>query len=48
MSDYLKAKELGLTNIYRWEEGVDHHLLSKQLMEFLIEHDFYDYDNHFC
>lgn len=47
-SGYRLAKKLGLTDINRWEEGYDHHPKSIQLMRFLIEHDFNDYDDHFC
>lgn len=37
--DYEKAKELKLTQVDRWEEGRDHHPMSRRVMEFL-----YDYD----
>jgi hypothetical protein len=43
MSDYRKAKELGLTQKDRWSEGIEHHPMSKRLMSFLSEHD----DDHF-
>lgn len=43
MNNYEKAKELGLTNINRWEEGLPHHPKSKELMEFMAEHDDKDY-----
>jgi hypothetical protein len=46
--EYEKAKELGLTNLERWEEGVDHHPKSKELMSFIAEHDFNDYNDYFC
>ena len=48
MSDYEKAKRLGLTDLNRWEEGIDHHPMSERLMAFLAEHDFNDYEDHFC
>jgi hypothetical protein len=48
MTDYDKAKELGLTNKDRWGEGIDHHHMSLRLMAFLAEHDFSDYGDHFC
>lgn len=47
-TDYDLAKELGITDLNRWEEGIDHHPMSVRLMEFLVEHDFYDYNDHFC
>jgi predicted GIY-YIG superfamily endonuclease len=46
--DYEKATELGLTNLKRWEEGIDHHPMSERLMRFLEKHDFNDYGDHFC
>jgi len=46
--DYEKAKLLGLTEIDRWEEGVAHHPMSMRLMKFLEEHDYNDYNDHFC
>jgi len=48
LTDYEKAKELGLTNIDRWGEGVEHHPKSIRLIAFLIEHDFEDYCDYFC
>lgn len=48
MSDYSKAKELGLTSKNRWEDGINHHLMSKRLVRFLADHDFYDYGDRFC
>ena len=48
MTDYEKAKSLGLTDLNRWEDGIEHHLMSQRMMEFLIEHDYNDYDDHFC
>ena len=47
-TDYEKAKELGLTDINRWEKGIEHHPMSQRIMDFLEDHDFYDYDDHFC
>ena len=46
--DYNKAKELGLTNLKRWEEGMEHHPMSVRIVEFLMIHDFKDYDDYFC
>ena len=46
--DYAKAKELGLTNLNRWEDGMDHHPNSFRLMSFLEQHDLKDYDDFFC
>jgi len=48
MNDYEESKCLGLTDINRWEDGIDHHPMSIRLMEFLKQHDFEDYDDHFC
>lgn len=48
MNDYNKAEELGLTNLKRWEDGIDHHPMSERIVRFLVEHDFNDYDDHFC
>lgn len=48
MSDYEKASEAGLTRISRWVEGKPHHPMSERLVRFLVEHDFYDYGDHFC
>jgi len=47
-SDYDKAKELGLTDLHRWEDGIAHHPLSERLMAFLEQHDYEDYDDVFC
>lgn len=46
--DYLQAKELGLTDKDRWEDGIDHHPMSERLMRFIADHDFADYDDFFC
>ena len=48
LSDYEKAKEMGLTDLNRWEDGIEHHPMSQRLMRFIKEHDFNDYDDHFC
>jgi hypothetical protein len=45
--DYLRARNLGLTNKNRWEEGIEHHPMSERIVRFLVEHDFNDYNNHF-
>lgn len=47
-SDYIKAKEFGLTNKDRWAEGIEHHPMSKRLMDFIADHDFNDYNDYFC
>lgn len=46
-ADYAKAKELGLTDLNRWEDGMGHHPNSQRLMEFLERHDFKDYGDYF-
>jgi hypothetical protein len=46
--DYLKAVNLGLTQKDRWSEGIDHHPMSERLVEFLLKHDFIDYNDYFC
>lgn len=48
MNDYEKAKQLGITNLNRWEDGINHHPMSIRIMLFLSEHDFNDYDDFFC
>ena len=48
MTNYQKAVELGLTNKNRWELGIKHHPKSLELIEFLIDHDLFDYDDYFC
>jgi len=45
--DYEKAKELGLTSKDRWEEGLDHHPKSVQVLDFLREHYAKDYQDSF-
>ena len=47
-ADYDRAKVTGLTNIDRWEKGVNHHPMSERLVRFLAEHDFHDYNDYFC
>ncbi len=44
---YDRAKQNGFTGLNRWEEGMDHHPKSIELMVFLAEHDFSDYDDYF-
>ncbi len=46
--DYIKATKLGLTQLNRWEEGIEHHPMSERLVRFLAEHDLKDYNDHFC
>ena len=46
--DYIKAMNNGLIQGNRWEKGIDHHPMSKRLMEFLEMHDFNDYNDYFC
>lgn len=48
MSDYTKAKKINLTNIDRWAQNLDHHPMSKRLMDFIALHDFFDYGDYFC
>lgn len=45
--EYKKAKELGLTEIDRWSEGIPHHPESVKLFNFLQEHDLKDYADYF-
>lgn len=47
-TDYVKARELGVTSIDRWNEGISHHPMSERIMDFLKAHDFIDYDDYFC
>jgi hypothetical protein len=47
MTEYDKAKSLGLTNIDRWGNGVAHHPKSIELIEFLKCHDSADYGDYF-
>lgn len=48
MNDYENAKRLGLTSKDRWKSGIVHHPMSVRLMEFILDHDFYDYSDSFC
>lgn len=48
MTDYENAKQLGLTALNRWEDGIDHHPATVRLMKFVAEHDFKDYNDYFC
>jgi len=48
MSDYMKAKLLGLTDKDRWADGTPHHPMSERLMRFVAEHDLHDYNDYFC
>jgi len=47
-SDFEYAVHMGFTNKDRWGEGTPHHPQSLRLMEFIKEHDFQDYGDHFC
>jgi len=44
---YNRASENGLTKKDRWEEGIEHHPKSVELMNFLKKHDFDDMDDSF-
>lgn len=46
--DYKKAKDLGLTNKKRWEDGINHHSMSERIVRFLVKHDCNDYGDYFC
>ncbi len=46
--DYEKAKELGITDIDRWSDGVAHHPMSERLFEFIEQHDLKDFNDYFC
>lgn len=48
LTDYEKAVKLGLTTKKRWQQGIQHHPMSITIMDFLCDHDFNDYDDHFC
>lgn len=43
-----RAKENGLIDLKRWEDGIPHHPKSEELMRFLALHDFKDMNDHFC
>lgn len=47
-NDYKKAHELGLTKLNRWEDGIEHHPMSKRIVGFMEDHDFNDYDDAMC
>ncbi len=47
-NDYKKANELGLTELNRWEDGIDHHPMSERIVRFMADHDFNDYDDNMC
>ena len=47
-SIYKRAKENGLTILDRWGKDISHHPKSVELMAFLLEHDFNDYNDYFC
>jgi len=40
--DYQKAKELKLTQLNRWENGISHHPMSERVVKFMAEYDFRD------
>lgn len=46
--DYEVAKSLGLTDLNRWEDGIEHHPMSERIVRFVKEHDFNDYGDYFC
>lgn len=46
--DYKKADQLGLTELNRWEDGIDHHPMSNRLVRFMADHDFNDYNDSLC
>ncbi len=48
LTDYEKAKELNLTELNRWEDGIEHHPNSIRILKFLKEHDFNDCGDYFC
>ena len=43
--DYEIANNLGLTNLDRWKDGIDHHPMSERLVRFMAAHDFNDYND---
>jgi len=47
MTDYEQAKKSGFTSLDRSGNGIDHHTMSKRLVEFLSAHDFHDYGDYF-
>lgn len=46
--DYKEADEMGLTELNRWEGGIDHHPMSERLVRFMADHDFNDYNDAMC
>lgn len=48
MTDYDKAKELGLIKTTRWQDGIPHHEMSNRVVRFMMEHDFNDCDDSMC
>lgn len=46
--DYRKASEDGIIRPDRWEKGDPHHPVSERIMNFLMDHDYLDYDDFFC
>lgn len=48
MSDYERAKSLGLIKLTRWQDGISHHTMSDRLVRFMMDHDFNDYDDYMC
>lgn len=47
-SDYEVAEKLGLTTLHRWADGIDHHPMSRRIVDFMKLHDFNDYDDSMC
>lgn len=47
MTDYDKAKKLGLVQEDRWGNGTKHHPMSLRLLKFIAENDFENYDHYF-
>ena len=45
---YDRAIKNGLTKKDRWEEGIEHHPKSLELMTFIAAHDFNDCGDYFC
>lgn len=45
---YNKAKDNNFITKNRWEEDIDHHPKSLELMTFMEKHDFNDYGDYFC
>lgn len=43
--DYKIADKLGLTELNRWEDGIEHHPMSDRLVRFMADHDFNDYND---